>query len=632
MAERPKVTVVMAVGDDRATLDRSLGSVFRQTIGPDAVEIIAVDDGSTDGSGRRLDRLAAGRPGMHVIHQPASGGPGAPRNAGIQRATGEYVLFLDPRDRLGDQALARMTAMADLHGTDVVVGRCAGAGDREPAFTVDLPDTTLAESPSVYDTLSPFKLFRMSLVDRLGLRFVEGMAVCEHHLFTARAYFGASGVSVLAGYDCYLMGAAPPRPDEDSRCWPFIAEVMAFVAEQVPPGPLRDRLMLRHFREDVFPRFDDRYRTASEVDRAIAREAAGRIVRDFYTPDVDAAFGPRSRLIACCLARGLAAALDEITACDETGEQPPTLVDGDRAYCAYPLFRDPQGGIPDEYFDVTDRLRVEARADVLMWRDDALVIGGRAAITDIDPAEQRMNLLLLAAEDPSVELRLPARLDGDGFTVVIDPADWETLRRGRWEVYAEMRVQEIVHTARLTFGGDRAATPRLGANGTVVSALTDPHTGAVTLDVSAAALPALLHVDQVERAAAGRLVVTAHVPAALDPEHPVHARAELVRRGTGECRWIPAVTDPRPGRIEIEVQFDLRECGLGRWDPTLELVVGGAVLRARIPAPDDEPPGPVHLFPLRRARPYRTVRGGLSVEVRKAKTVEKLRALSHRLT
>ncbi|REE98390.1 glycosyltransferase family 2 protein [Thermomonospora umbrina] len=635
MASRPKVSVIVRVGDHRASLDRSLGSVFDQTLAADAIEVVAVDDGSTDGSGRRLDRLAASRPGMRVVHQPASGGPGAPRNAGLQLATGEYVIFLEPEDRLGEDALARMTRLADFHGTDVVVGQCAGAGTREPRLARDFGYTTVLESPFLYDTLTPYKLFRMSLVDRLGLRFVEGMAAYEHHLFTARAYFGASGVSVLAGYDCYRFGEGVPRPqdvDEDSRCWPFIAEVMSFVGERLPPGPLRDTLMRRHFREEIFPRFGDRYLAASEIDRAIARHSAGRLVRDWYTPDVDAAFGPRSRLVACCLGRGLAAALDEITACGAEGDRPPAVVDKDRAYSAYPLFRDPAGGIPDEYYDVTDRLRLDARPDALGWHGDTLVVEGTAAISEIDLAEQRVNLLLLAEEDPSVEHRLPGRLDPTGrFTVEVGPAAWETLGPGRWKAYAEVRAQKIVHTRRLVFADPRpGAAARLGHEGTTVAARVDRRTRALSLDVTATRLPALLHVDEVGRAAAGRLGVVAHVPAALADGHPVHARAELVRRGTGECRWIPATTVRRTGRVEIDVKLDLRECGTGRWDPTLELVVGGVVLRARIPAPDEEPPGPVHLFPLRRARPYRTVRGGLSVEVRKAKTVERLgRALSH---
>lgn len=147
----PKVSVIVPVYNCLTSIGRSLNSVFEQTLDPDQIEIIAVDDGSTDGSGAELDRLAAEHPRLRVVHQPNSGGPGQPRNVGIALARGEYLFFLDADDWLGPEALERMCAMADEHDTDVVLGKMVGVGRRIPPglFQRDVPRTTiLGRNPS----------------------------------------------------------------------------------------------------------------------------------------------------------------------------------------------------------------------------------------------------------------------------------------------------------------------------------------------------------------------------------------------------------------------------------------------------------------------------------------------------
>nr|WP_037887320.1 glycosyltransferase family 2 protein [Streptomyces viridochromogenes] len=115
----PDVSVIIGAYNAMPYLTRCVTSVMEQTIGYDRIELIAVDDGSTDGTGAELDRLAQEFPGvMRVVHQANSGGPSAPRNAGLELARGRYVFFLDADDHLGPQALERMVAMADANGSE----------------------------------------------------------------------------------------------------------------------------------------------------------------------------------------------------------------------------------------------------------------------------------------------------------------------------------------------------------------------------------------------------------------------------------------------------------------------------------------------------------------------------------
>lgn len=100
---RLTVSVVMPVYNAAATLPRSLGSVLSQTHA--AVELLLVDDGSTDGSRDIIAAAAADDPRVVPVLLPRNGGVAAARNAGIEAATGRYMAFLDSDDWWSDRKL-----------------------------------------------------------------------------------------------------------------------------------------------------------------------------------------------------------------------------------------------------------------------------------------------------------------------------------------------------------------------------------------------------------------------------------------------------------------------------------------------------------------------------------------------
>ncbi|MGP3735923.1 glycosyltransferase family 2 protein [Streptomyces sp. GDS52] len=88
---QPEVTVVIGAYEAMPYLVECLASLEAQTIAPERIEVIAVDDGSTDGTGECLEEFAGRAPmPVTVIRQANSGGPSGPRNIGLDRATGRY--------------------------------------------------------------------------------------------------------------------------------------------------------------------------------------------------------------------------------------------------------------------------------------------------------------------------------------------------------------------------------------------------------------------------------------------------------------------------------------------------------------------------------------------------------------
>ena len=117
----PTVSVVIPVYNAGDYLTECLQSIADQSMGFDRIEIIAVDDASTDGSGDVLEAWAQRHPGRVTVvrFEENSGAPGGPRNRGIETATGEFLFFADPDDRLGTEALERLVGAARRDDSDL---------------------------------------------------------------------------------------------------------------------------------------------------------------------------------------------------------------------------------------------------------------------------------------------------------------------------------------------------------------------------------------------------------------------------------------------------------------------------------------------------------------------------------
>ena len=111
-------SVIVPVYNALPYLEECVGSLLSQTL--KNIEIILVDDGSSDGSGAMCDAIAARHPDkIKTIHKPNSGA-GLSRNAGLEIASGRYIAFLDADDILHPSALECMLRQADRNDLDIV--------------------------------------------------------------------------------------------------------------------------------------------------------------------------------------------------------------------------------------------------------------------------------------------------------------------------------------------------------------------------------------------------------------------------------------------------------------------------------------------------------------------------------
>ena len=114
-----EISITVPVYNVEKYLPRCLNSLVNQTFKLD-YEIICVDDGSTDNSGKILDDFAQKYPKIKVIYQENAGLSEA-RNTALKYVTGKYTMFVDSDDFIAPNALEDLYNYAQKHNSDVVI-------------------------------------------------------------------------------------------------------------------------------------------------------------------------------------------------------------------------------------------------------------------------------------------------------------------------------------------------------------------------------------------------------------------------------------------------------------------------------------------------------------------------------
>lgn len=189
------VSVVIPAFNATGFLAKAVSSALAQI--PSPLEVIIVDDASTDDTRAVAEALAAGEPRIRVLALPVNGGPAMARNAGFAAARGEWIAVLDADDAFAEGRLRRLLETAAASSADIVAdniasydhiaGQIVGVGVRSVGAprTIDVYDFVGASRGPRKDIdwglLKP--MFRRAFLAEHALAYPEGLRHGEDFVF-----------------------------------------------------------------------------------------------------------------------------------------------------------------------------------------------------------------------------------------------------------------------------------------------------------------------------------------------------------------------------------------------------------------------------------------------------------------
>ncbi|MET1232444.1 MAG: CDP-glycerol glycerophosphotransferase family protein [Candidatus Limnocylindrales bacterium] len=198
---RPLFSVVAAVYNVERYLPEFIASVEGQSLDQRQIEVVVVDDGSTDGSLALLEAWARRQPALVKVVTKANGGQASARNLGLEHATGTWVTFSDPDDifdrdyfRAGERFAAAHPEVEIMGARIIVLDEALGRRvehTRARQYDAGPRVVDLRDEPNVFPGGTNLCSFRLDRIKSAGLRFDARLRpTFEDVHFTARFVLG----------------------------------------------------------------------------------------------------------------------------------------------------------------------------------------------------------------------------------------------------------------------------------------------------------------------------------------------------------------------------------------------------------------------------------------------------------
>jgi len=205
-----KYSVIIPVYNAEKTLRRCVDSLLGQDC--DDAEIILVNDGSKDASGTICEEYARNHRNVRYILQQ-NGGVSAARNAGLDAARGEYILFVDSDDYVPDAFFSAVRSAAKLHPVDLLHFSYATFKYeqfkehrlRSREYTGKEMERALQQAICDKSLNSPWaKVYRRDLIEKNQIRFPLGISIAEDRLFNMEYALHVQSYKTLDTIGYYL--------------------------------------------------------------------------------------------------------------------------------------------------------------------------------------------------------------------------------------------------------------------------------------------------------------------------------------------------------------------------------------------------------------------------------------------
>ena len=201
-----KISIIIPVFNVENYIRNALDSILKQSIGFENLEVIMVNDNSTDKSGEIMEEYALNYGNFTAIHLPEnSGAAGKPRNIGMEKATADYLMFLDPDDYYTYNACEVLYSKIINENVDMVFGNYSNY--REGKFIKVKTPFNLKDEIKVNNiseetrllTIAPSiwtKIFKTSFIKENNITFPERVPG-QDLVFVVNSLLNAKGIIFL---------------------------------------------------------------------------------------------------------------------------------------------------------------------------------------------------------------------------------------------------------------------------------------------------------------------------------------------------------------------------------------------------------------------------------------------------
>jgi CDP-glycerol glycerophosphotransferase len=464
-----KLSVVVPIYNVEDYLQEALESVARQTLRD--LEVIMIDDGSTDGSALIAKSFASRDPRFRLLQQDNQG-QGPARNLGARQAAGDYLAFFDADDVLPGHAYDLLVGSLEKTGSDIAAGgvRRFSTGwvsqtAVHTAYQTTVLRTNVSQHPALLRDCTVWnKVFRRSFWETADLEY--SAARYEDIPVSIRAYVLARSVDIRHEIVYYwraresgeLSRAQKSRELENIEGrMAAVLESASFLADRAPA---------------LKPAFDGRVLDNDLAILLAAVEFAGEperkrmleLAASYLSSVDDAVFHDAKalqRLRYHLIREGMNAELFEVLRYSRRGDaaKAPLVRLGRlrrKWYIDYPYLADQSRAIPRQVYDADGEMALNVRLEAVTWHDGKLRIEGHAYIRRLHAPRQQdtrikvmlrntvikrtVRLKVTRVERPDVTARsgqAAACYDWSGFMVEVKPgrlSNLGTWRAASWEL------------------------------------------------------------------------------------------------------------------------------------------------------------------------------------------------------
>lgn len=194
------ISVIIPVYNTQGYLEECINSVIKQTYSN--IEIIIIDDGSTDNSPFIIDRLAEQDHRIRAYHK-ANEGVAIARNTGLDTATGKYIVFLDSDDSFCDCAIEKLYTQLCIDKSDIAVcgimqkdkekSKYCTVTDIHKIFNINKLNETFLRDPVAFSAVN--KLYKTECIG--SCRF-PSLKMCEDAVFIRKVFLNCKNITLLA--------------------------------------------------------------------------------------------------------------------------------------------------------------------------------------------------------------------------------------------------------------------------------------------------------------------------------------------------------------------------------------------------------------------------------------------------